>query len=88
VSSDDLQTLPFCICGEMGASHTCGCSRGVTIVLVGDTALSESARIDPPSTEELDNARYASPIPRSFVDHTKACTYGDELRIRRFIVLR
>ena len=89
VSSDDPAYLSFCICGKRGCEPCLWLLKGITTALVGDTAVSvDSARIDPPSTEELDSARYASSIPRSFVDHTKACTYCDELRRRRFTMLR
>jgi hypothetical protein len=81
-----LPTFPFCICGERWPEPYLWLLKGVTTALVGGTAV--SARIDPPSTEELDNARYASSIPRSLVGHTKACTYCDELRRRRFTMLR
>ena len=81
-----LHTFPFCICGERWPEPYLWLLKGVTTALVGGTAV--SARIDPPSTEELDNARCASSIPRSLVGHTKACTYGDELRRRRFTMLR
>jgi hypothetical protein len=60
-----LHTLPFCICDEWGNEPYLWLLKGVTTVLV--------ARIrKEPSTQELDGAKCASSIPRSFVDHTNS----------------